>query len=86
MLKEFGEEYQLILFRYLFEVKARGFTGQVSALVQKEISQPIGKKLGKGSALLIYSTNTKQGFSAQMLGNPSRGLEDIEGLLLVRTR
>jgi len=72
--------------RWLFEVKAGVFTGRVSALVREELWHLIGEKLGKGSALMIYSTNTEQGFSAQMLGNPSRVLEAIEGLLLVRTR
>jgi hypothetical protein len=29
----------------------------------------IKKKLGKGSAVMIYSANNEQGFKAQMLGN-----------------
>jgi CRISPR-associated protein Cas2 len=45
----------------------------------------IKKKLGKGSAVMIYSADNEQGFKAQMLGNSSRSLVDMEGLLLVKT-
>jgi CRISPR-associated protein Cas2 len=73
------------LSRWLFEVQAGVFTGRVSALVRGELWQMIEKKLGKGSAVMLYSANNEQGFKAQMLGNPSRSLVDIEGLLLVKT-
>jgi CRISPR-associated protein Cas2 len=73
------------LSRWLFEVKVGVFTGRVSALVREELWQIIEKKLGKGAAVMIYSANNEQGFKAQMLGNPSRSLVDIEGLLLVKT-
>jgi len=74
------------LSRWLFEVKAGVFTGKISALVRDELWQLIGKQLGKGSAVMIYPMNNEQGFSAKTLGNPSRRLVDIEGLLLVRTQ
>lgn len=73
------------LSRWLFEVQAGVFTGRVSALVREELWQLIGSKLGKASAVMIYSANNEQGFKAQMLGNPSRLLVDIDGLLLVKT-
>jgi CRISPR-associated protein Cas2 len=73
------------LSRWLFEVQAGVFTGRVSALVRQELWQIIEKKLGKASAVMIYSANNEQGFKAQMLGNPSQSLVDIEGVLLVKT-
>ncbi len=73
------------LSRWLFEVKTGVFTGRVSALVREQLWQMIEKQLGKGSAVMLYSANNEQGFKAQMLGNPSRSLVDIEGLLLVKT-
>ncbi|ACK70865.1 CRISPR-associated protein Cas2 [Gloeothece citriformis PCC 7424] len=72
------------LSRWLFEVKAGVFTGKVSALVRDELWQYIADKVGTGSALMIYSTNNEQGFSAKVIGNRTRTLEDIEGLLLVK--
>ncbi|MGF1603431.1 MAG: type I-E CRISPR-associated endoribonuclease Cas2e [Thermosynechococcaceae cyanobacterium] len=73
------------LSRWLFEVKVGVFTGRVSALVREELWQLIEKKIGKGSAVMIYPARNEQGFDARMLGNPLRSLVDIEGLLLVRT-
>lgn len=72
------------LSRWLFEVKVGVFTGRVSALVREELWQLIEQKLGKGSAVMIYSTNNEQGFNARILGNPLRSLVDIEGVLLVK--
>lgn len=72
------------LSRWLFEVKAGVFTGKVSALVREELWQYVADKVGTGSALMIYSTNNEQGFSAKSLGNRTRTLEDIDGLLLVK--
>jgi CRISPR-associated protein Cas2 len=72
------------LSRWLFEIKAGVFAGRVSALVRDELWDLIGQKLGSGSAVMIFSKNTEQGFDARMLGNPSRSLVDIEGVLLVK--
>jgi CRISPR-associated protein Cas2 len=72
------------LSRWLFEVKAGVFTGKLSALVRDELWGLIGSKLKSGSALMVYSTNNEQGFSAKILGNRNRTLEDIDGLLLVK--
>ena len=72
------------LSRWLFEIKAGIFAGRVSALVRDELWALIEQKLGKGSAVLIYPQRNEQGFAARMLGNPSRSLVDIEGILLVR--
>jgi CRISPR-associated protein Cas2 len=73
------------LSRWLFEVKVGVFTGRVSALVREELWQMIDQKIGNGSAVMIYPARNEQGFDARMLGNPSRSLVDIEGLLLVKT-
>ncbi len=74
------------LSRWLFEVKAGVFVGKVSALVRDELWKIVEGKIKKGSALLIYSTNSEQGFTARSLGDPSRHLIDIEGVLLVKTQ
>ncbi|MEM6253157.1 MAG: type I-E CRISPR-associated endoribonuclease Cas2e [Cyanobacteria bacterium P01_D01_bin.156] len=72
------------LSRWLFEIKAGVFAGKVSALVRDELWQLIEQKLGRGSAVMIYPKRNEQGFDARMLGNPSRSLVDIEGVLLVK--
>jgi len=73
------------LSRWLFEVQAGVFVGRVSALVREELWQFVSENVGRGSAIMIFSTNSEQGFSAKKLGKPSRTLENIEGLLLVKT-
>ena len=73
------------LTRWLYEVKAGVFVGRVSALVRDELWALVESKLGSGSAILLFTDQNEQGFGARLLGNPSRELVDIEGLLLVRT-
>jgi CRISPR-associated protein Cas2 len=72
--------------RWLFEIKAGVFAGRISALVRDELWALIEDKLGNGSALMIYPQRNEQGFDARMLGNPSRTLVDIEGILLVKVQ
>jgi CRISPR-associated protein Cas2 len=72
------------LSRWLFEIKPGVFTGKISALVRDELWELIEQKLGNGSAVMIYPQRNEQGFNAQMIGNPSRMLVDIEGVLLVK--
>jgi CRISPR-associated protein Cas2 len=74
------------LSRWLFEVRAGVFVGKLSALVRDELWKIVEGKIKNGSAVLIYSTNSEQGFTARSLGDPSRHLIDIEGVLLVKTQ
>jgi CRISPR-associated protein Cas2 len=74
------------LSRWLFEIKAGVFVGKVSALVRDELWNLVADKLGKGSAVMLFPNNSEQGFDARTLGNPSRKIVDIEGLLLVQTQ
>lgn len=72
--------------RWLFEIKTGVFAGRISALVRDELWRLIEDKIGSGSALMIYPQRNEQGFDARMLGNPSRTLVDIEGILLVKVQ
>ena len=72
--------------RWLFEIKAGVFAGRISALVRDELWTMIEEKLGNGSAVMLYPQRNEQGFDARMLGNPSRTLVDIEGILLVKVQ
>lgn len=70
--------------RWLLEIKAGVFVGKLSALVRDELWAYITEKLGEGQALMVYSANTEQGFLARSMGDRSRMLEDIDGILLVK--
>jgi CRISPR-associated protein Cas2 len=72
--------------RWLFEIQAGVFAGKVSALVRDELWSMVEEKLGSGSAVMVYPQRSEQGFGARMLGNPSRSLVDIEGVLLVQVQ
>lgn len=74
------------LSRWLFEVKAGVFVGKVSALVREELWEHIEQKLGRGTAVMLYPQRNEQGFGVRVLGDRSRTLEDIEGVLLVKTQ
>lgn len=74
------------LSRWLFEIKPGVFAGKVSALVRDELWALIEKQRGSGSVVMIYPQRNEQGFDARILGNPSRSLADIEGVLLVKVQ
>lgn len=72
------------LTRWLLEVQAGVFVGSVSALVRERLWEYVCGKLAGGAGVLIYQTDTEQGFAMRFWGMPSRIAEDHEGLTLVR--
>jgi CRISPR-associated protein Cas2 len=71
------------LTRWMLELKAGVFVGDVSALVRNLLWQKIGESIKGGGAILIYSSDTEQGFAVRYSGESSRKVRDFEGLLLV---
>ncbi|MCS6803439.1 MAG: type I-E CRISPR-associated endoribonuclease Cas2e [Dehalococcoidia bacterium] len=74
------------LTRWLLEPRAGVFIGNVSALVREKLWEQVCAKCEGASALLIYSAPTEQGFAMRLFGEPSRTVEDFEGLSLVVRR
>lgn len=72
------------LTRWLLEPKSGVFVGKVSAMVREKLWELVCAKLAGGACLMIYSSNTEQGFMIRSLGKTARLIEDFEGLLLVR--
>ena len=75
-----------LLSRWLIEVKAGVFVGQVSALVRDLLWDKFLQKLGEGAALQIWTTNNEQGFDMRMVGERDRIIVDFEGLKLVKRK
>jgi len=74
------------LSRWMIEPAAGVFVGTLSAMVRDRLWEMVKKKAGEdGRAVLLYKTNTEQGFYAKTLGVLKRRIEDFEGLQLVRT-
>jgi CRISPR-associated protein Cas2 len=74
------------LTKWLLEVKAGVFVGKVSGAVRERLWEQACKAVKEGSALLVYTTNTEQGFAMEMVGERSRVLRDFEGLSLITVR
>ncbi len=74
------------LTRWLLEVRAGVYVGRISSRVRDHVWETVTSKLGKGSAVLIWTSQTEQGFAVRMAGDHARELFDSDGLTLVRVR
>jgi len=72
------------LTRWLLEPRAGVFVGRVSARVRDRLWDKICRSPGIGAAVLVYTTNTEQGFALRVFGDTSREIVDYEGIWLLR--
>ncbi|GMV67489.1 MAG: hypothetical protein AMXMBFR75_32790 [Candidatus Hinthialibacteria bacterium] len=72
------------LTRWLLEAKAGVFVGSVSALVREKLWEMVCSKAKGGGCIMIYSSNTEQGFSVKFWDVTSRHVVDMEGLTLFK--
>lgn len=71
------------LTKWLLEAKAGVFVGNVSAAVRDILWDKVCKQ-ANGSAILIFSSDTEQGFDMRVSGDPARSVVDIEGITLIK--
>lgn len=69
--------------RLTIELHPGVFVGNISRRVREKLWDKITEKWNADS-LLLWTTNTEQGYAALSNGDPSRELVDIEGLTLTR--
>lgn len=73
------------LSRWMLEVDAGVFVGAVPARVREKLWEQIFWKLGAdGTAVMINSSTTEQGFVVRSEGVTDRTIADYEGLALMR--
>lgn len=73
------------LTRWLLEPRTGVFVGRVSAMVRDRLWEKVCNSLkGREGGILIYSTDTEQGFALRSHGETSRELVDFDGLVLIR--
>jgi len=82
------------LTRWLIQPRTGIFVGRVSALVRDKLwdkviqslqsLKPESRKRSSG-ALMIFTTNSEQGFAIRTFGETNYQVEDFEGLLLVKS-
>lgn len=71
------------LTRWLLEPQAGVFVGDVSAMVREKLWHKACSKMKNGAGILIWSTNTEQGFKMDFWSEPSRCVTDWDGLQLI---
>lgn len=73
------------LTKWLVEPKAGVLVGNVSALVRAKLWEKVCKSQGiTDGAIMIYTTNSEQGYAILIHGDPLRTIEDFEGIQLVK--
>jgi len=74
------------LTRWLLQPHTGLFVGTVSARVRQRLWARIDKSLKGGAAIMIYPAATEQGFAIETNGHTRKLIEDMEGLMLAKTR
>jgi len=72
------------LSRWMLEPKAGVFVGSMSAMVRDRLWEKVCKDCRGGSCVMIHDSNKEQGFAIRTEGEARRGVEDFEGLFLIR--
>lgn len=70
------------LTRWLIQPHTGIFVGRLSALVREKLWELICDKLGAGAALMLYASDTEQGYAMLTYGKTDRQLRDFDGLVL----
>ncbi len=73
------------LTRWLIQPKTGVFVGRISARVRDRMWQRVVRQKRSGAALMVYSSDTEQGFSVRASGDTSKTMADFEGLILPKT-
>lgn len=74
------------LSRWLIHPKTGVFVGQISARVRDLLWTRLENTLKKGSALLIFTSSTEQGYTIRTIGKTGKIIQDYGGLALAKTR
>jgi len=74
------------LTRWLLQPRSGVFVGRVSAMLRDRLWDRVVRQKRTGAAMLIYTTNSEQGFAFRTAGDTTRLIVDFDGLQLVKTR
>lgn len=72
------------LSRWMIEADAGVFVGNVSGRVRDRLWNKVVEELQEGTAILVHSASTEQGFAVRCHGAPNRTPVDYDGLVLMR--
>ncbi len=71
------------LTRWLLEPHSGVFVGDVSAMVRELLWELVQEKIRGGAALLVYSTDSEQGYRIRTCGETKRSVLEFDGLQLI---
>src|SRR4051794_26203239 len=71
------------LSRWMLEPRGGVFVGKLSAIVRDKLWQKAAQGAKGGAGMLVFSSQTEQGFTVRSFGDTTRAVMDWEGLLLV---
>lgn len=69
--------------RWMIELRAGVFVGNISALVRDKLWEQICQKSKGGAITLLQSAANEQGYKIRTFGESSRQIRNFEGLQLV---
>ena len=72
------------LTRWLLEVKPGVFVGKVSAAVRNKLWEKVQRDAYADGALLLFSSDSEQGFRMELSGDPKRTVVDFDEIQLIR--
>ena len=84
VLERAPERLRGALTRWFLELRTGVYVGTLSARVRDQLWELITEQIGAGGALMVHPVRSDQGFVVRSIGDPSREIFDIEGLILVR--
>ncbi|MGA9750926.1 MAG: type I-E CRISPR-associated endoribonuclease Cas2e [Acidobacteriota bacterium] len=72
------------LSRWLLEPKTGVFVGNPNPRVREKLWEKVMSRLNEGSATMIVSSRSPQGYEVVMAGETRRETADFDGLTLIR--
>jgi CRISPR-associated protein Cas2 len=73
------------LSRWMIEPRAGLFVGEISERVRDKLWREVERSMqSKGSAIMVYTARTEQGFAIRMFGDLDREIAEFDGLTLIR--
>ncbi|MDX2064750.1 MAG: type I-E CRISPR-associated endoribonuclease Cas2e [Fimbriimonadaceae bacterium] len=72
------------LTRWMIEPQAGVFVGNLTARIRDKLWDKVEREVTTGSAVLIYSARTEQGFAVRAHGDRKRVPVDFDGLTLIQ--
>lgn len=84
MLEHVSEKIRGECTKYLLEIKPGIYLGTITSQVRALLWDMICNEGNTGGAMIAYSTNNEQGFKIESFGDPSREIDELDGVQLIR--